>query len=639
MYIVKRSKSNPIISPVHGISWQSEATFNPTPVYKGKDLYVLYRAYGSNNRVGAGDISTIGIAREVKGQFIERQQFIAPVEEWERYGCEDPRTTFFEGKYVTFYTALGGQPFNAGNIKTAVAISKDLSRVDERHLVTPFNSKGMTLFPKRVNGKITAILTVHTDEPPSKIAIVQCDKLEDLWDEKFWQAWHADLPKHVINPVRFERDHVEVGATPIPTSLGWLVIYSYIQNYFSGGEPTFGIEAMILDKDNPLMIVAKSRGPIMAAEEVYENYGIAPRIVFPTGAILDKRGKLDIYYGAADTVCAKASLVLRHLLDHLVDVNNVNAIKRAKCNPIIAPNPDHAFETRATFNAATLDVGSDTHILYRAMSNDNTSTIGYARTTNGEKIVERLPEPVYVPRADFELKKGDQNGNSGCEDPRLTKISDRVYMLYTAYDGVVPPRIALTSISLKDFKAKRFNWSKPILTSMDGVDDKDGCLLPEKVNGKYVLLHRIGGEICADYFDDLSFKRRANRCFEVMGPRRGSWDSRRIGIAGVPIKTSKGWLCVYHGISNTTSYRLGVALFDLKDPTKLISRLADPILEPKEDYETAGEVPKVIFSCGASVRKDKLFIYYGGADKVIGVASLSMKRLLEALSPTLLNDV
>src|SRR3989344_4724050 len=100
--------------------------------------------------------------------------------------------------------------------------------------------------------------------------------------------------------------------------------------------------------------------------------------------------------------------------------------------------------------------------LYRALSGDNTSTIGYASSIDGVRINERLSEPIYVPREDFESKK-IEGGNSGCEDPRLTKIGNNLYMCYTAFDGIGPPRVAVTSIGEKDFLSRRWKWKKPRL--------------------------------------------------------------------------------------------------------------------------------------------------------------------------------
>ena len=97
-----------------------------------------------------------------------------------------------------------------------------------------------------------------------------------------------------------------------------------------------------------------------------------------------------------------------------------------------------------------MSIKGKTYILYRALSADNTSTIGYAMTENGTDIIERLGSPIYVPREEFENKK-ISNANSGCEDPRLTKIGKDIYICYTAYDSVGPPRVAISSITEKIF--------------------------------------------------------------------------------------------------------------------------------------------------------------------------------------------
>jgi predicted GH43/DUF377 family glycosyl hydrolase len=637
MYVVRRSKNNPLISPVADRQWEARGTFNPCPVKVGGMTHLLYRALGRPDALMTpAGVSTIGKAISLDGEtFQSRRQFIGPQEVWDKYGCEDPRATFFEGNYYIFYTALGGIPFGPGNIKVAVAMSKDMETIDERHLVTPFNAKAMTLFPERINGKITLIFTAHTDEPPAHIAIVQCDRMEELWDFSFWEKWHAEIDQHIINPLRFEQDHVEVGAQPIKTKDGWLLFYSYIQNYFGGGERVFGIEALLLDLKDPHTIVGKTKGPIMVPEEIYEKYGIEPNIIFPSGALLHKNDKLDLYYGGADTVCAKASLNLPDLLAALVPERRIELVARAKENPILRPLPEHPWEKKAAFNPAAIDIDGTARILYRAMSDDNTSVLGYAASKNGIKITERGAEPAYVPREDFELKKDGGDKSSGCEDPRLTRIGNTIYLAYTAFNGVDPWRAALSSISVKDFCAKHWDkWSKPQLVTPDGVQDKDMCLFPEKIGGQYMLLHRIDPQMCGDFFDTLDFsKKRVTRCIEIMGPRPGMWDSKKIGVAGPPIRTTKGWLLIYHGVSKTSTYRLGAVLLDLKNPAIVLSRMVDTIFEPLQDYERIGQVHNAVFSCGAIVRGDTLFMYYGGADTVVGVAKCSMKKLLKILLP------
>jgi len=114
--------------------------------------------------------------------------------------------------------------------------------------------------------------------------------------------------------------------------------------------------------------------------------------------------------------------------------------KRSPKNPIILPDKTHPWEAKATLNPAALRIKNTTHILYRALSEDNTSSIGYAKTKDGVTIEERFALPIYIPRENFELKKV-AGGNSGCEDPRLTKIGKNIYMCYTAFDGIGPPRV------------------------------------------------------------------------------------------------------------------------------------------------------------------------------------------------------
>jgi predicted GH43/DUF377 family glycosyl hydrolase len=629
MYVIRRDQNNPLIAPVADRHWEARATFNPAPVVRGNITHLLYRALGRPDvLMTPAGISTIGKALSLDGErFQNRRQFIVPEEPWEKYGCEDPRVTYFEGTNVIFYTALGGMPFGPGNIKVACALSKDLETIDAKHLVTPFNAKAMVLFPERVGGKVTVMLTAHTDEPPAKIAIAQCDKLEDLWDISFWERWHADLDNHCINPLRGEHDHVEVGSAPIKTKEGWLVFYSYIQHYFGGGQRVFGIEAMLLDLKDPRIIKGKTKGPILVPEDIYERYGMVPDIVFPSGAILHKNGKVDVYYGGADTVCAKASLNLQDVLDAMIPERRVELAVRAKENPILKPIPGHAWESKAVFNAGALEINGTTHILYRAQGEDAVSRIGYATTKNGVKILERLPEPIYSPREGYESR--------GCEDPRLTRIGNIIYLLYTAYDGQNPWRVALSSISVKDFLARRWDkWAKPQLTSPERVQDKDACLMPEKIGKQYMLMHRIDPMLCADFLDTLDFtKSKLTRCIEIMGPRPGMWDSKKIGIAGPPIKTKKGWLLIYHGVSKSSTYRLGMVLLDLKNPSIIISRTVDALLEPLEEYERVGLIPNAVFSCGAVARGDTLFVYYGGADTVLGVATVSIKKLLNILLP------
>ncbi|MFA5773572.1 MAG: hypothetical protein WC908_02790 [Candidatus Paceibacterota bacterium] len=637
MYVVKRSEHNPILVPNKNHYWEEFATFNMCPIKKGKIIYGLYRAISAIDKIATQQqTSIIGIGKSKDGiHFEERMPFIFPQEPWEVHGCEDPRVTYFEGKYYIFYTALSDYPFTAENIKVGVAISKDLRKIDKRRLVTPFNAKAMTLFPERINGKITVIFSAHTDIPPAKVSIAQFDRIEQLWDKSFWEEWMKNIDKHTVDFRRNPYDHLEIGAPPIKTKYGWILIYSHIQNYFQSPENLdriFGIEVLLLDINDPTKICGRTRGPILTPGESYELSGYVSNVIFPSGALVEK-DKLSIYYGAADTTTCVAYVSLKDLIGSMyIETSDDWRFKRGLTNPIITPKIENGWEAKATFNPAAIYLEGKIHILYRALSNENTSFIGYATSQDGFSILERFPTPVYIPREDFEMKK-ISNGNSGCEDPRITQIGKNLYLCYTAYDSIGPPRVAISSISIKDFLAREWNWSKPALITPPGFDDKDTCIFPEKLKDGYFVLHRVGNEMCGDYLRTLDFNNNTiKKCIRIIGPRMNSWDGLKVGISAPPIKTKYGWLLLYHGVSKShNTYRIGIVLLNLKDPAIVIARSSDAIFEPEEPYEKVGIVNNVVFPCGMILKGDLLYIYYGGGDKVVGVATMKLSIVLGAL--------
>lgn len=639
MFVVHREPHNPILAPQRERPWEALATYNPS-VVRADDgmLRLFYRALGNPDALqtpGAA-LSTIGVATSEDGvHFHSRQQVIVPQEPWDVFGCEDPRVTFFEGRWYCFYTALGGYPFGPDNIKVALAIGDAPDHFTERHLITPFNAKAATLFPERIDGDVVMLLTAHTDwsseHPRPTIALARAKRIEDFYAPGYWEEWHAHLSEHALPEMRrIDTDHVEVGASPLLTEQGWLLIYSYIQDYYDEHRRTFSIEAAILDAHDPRKVLSRTES-MLVPQEFYEEYGIVPNIVFPTGLTRRDDGMLDIWYGAADTVCAKASVELAGLLAALDPTMAARTFSRSSKNPILTPRAE-GFDSRDVFNTASIDINGTVYLLYRAMDKDNTSTIGLATSKDGLTIDERLSEPIYVPRAEFELKRGSPTGNSGCEDPRIVQIGEMLHMTYTAYDGVRAPAGAVSSISVADFLARKFDqWSAPQLLTPEHVDDKDLALLPEKIGENYLLYHRINNQICADVLPDLTSGRRVSRCIEILGPRHGMWDSEKVGCAGPAIKVGNRWLMIYHGVSRHATYRLGALLLDASGTT-VLARTADSIFEPLEAYEKEGEVPNVVFSCGTVVRGDTLYLYYGGADKVIGVATASLSHILDALS-------
>ncbi len=633
--LIKRSDKNPILKPNKDQSWEAHAVFNGCPVKKGKKIFLLYRAMSlPHYHTTAGTklmVSDIGIAESKNGiAFRSRRRFITPEHSWERFGCEDPRATKLDNKYYIFYTALSTYPPNAEGIKIGLAISKDLKKVQEKYLVTPFNAKAMALFPEKIKGKMWAVLTVHTDKPPAQICIASFNKNNELWSKKYWDKWYKNFKKYALPLQRKPQDHIEVGAPPIKTKYGWLLFYSYIKNYTSP-ERLFTIEAVLLDLKNPLKIISRTKTALLTPEEYYERTGAVPNVVFPSGVLAEK-DLTYLYYGAADTTCCLAFIHIPSLLEKLLKSGKPLKFSRAKNNPIIVPIAEHPWESKATFNPGAVYLKGKSHLVYRAMSEDNTSVFGYATTKDGIHIDYRSLKPIYIPREPFE-EKLTPGGNSGCEDPRLTKIGQKIYMLYTAFDGKNPPRVAITYILIKDFLAQKWNWTKPVLISPPGVDDKDACVFPEKFKGNYIIAHRSGDDIDFGFSPDLNFDGKTwLEESRWIAPRKGMWDSKKIGIAAPPIKTKGGWILFYHGVSEDDGvYRVGTVLLDLKNPLKIIARSDEPLFEPEISYEKEGQISNVVFPCGSVMIKKTIFIYYGGGDTIVGAATISLEKLLSNL--------
>lgn len=640
MIKVNRFIGNPIIAPNPKNSWEARATFNASPVEFAGKVFLLFRAESREVVIDGLKmlLSSIGVCQsEDKVNFTNHRQLIVPEYDFEKFGCEDPRVTKIGDRFFIFYTALSKYPPDATSIKVAVAISRDLKSIDEKHLVTPFNAKAMALFPRKIKDSYVGILTVDTDEPPSKIGIAYFANVEQIWDEKYWSNWYKKLDHYIIPVLRSTDDQVEVGAVPIETEGGWLIIYSYIKNYTSA-DKIFGIEALLLDIDNPLKIVGRVDEPLMVAEKEYELSGNVENVIFPSGALVHNND-IGIYYGASDTTVCVATCKIDEILSSLRHLEYVEVtpaqgsavFKRYSDNPIISPIPEHVWESKYTLNPAAILAENKVYIVYRAMGNENTSVMGLAISEDGVHVTERLADPIYVPREQFEV--GLKNRFSGCEDPRITKIEDRFYMCYTAYDGVNPTRVAISSISVKDFLNRKWNWTKPILISPVGRDDKNSCVVSEKINGGFAILHRFTPNIWVDFVDDLEFGDKKFVGGEVlMAPRINMWDSEKIGIGPPPIKIDDGWLLIYHAISRfDKQYRLGAALVNFEADNKIISRLPYPILEPVTKYENTGLRPGTVFACGATIKGSELFIYYGGADQCVCVASLNLDNLVSDL--------
>ncbi len=641
MTTLQRHPDNPILLPNTSHEWEHDGAFNGCVAYHDGTFHMVYRALSSEKRQSGINmrVSSVGYATSQDGiHFSGQRQLFGPTEDWEIYGVEDPRITFFNGKFYIFYTALSVYPFSAYGIKTAVAITTDFQTF-EKHPVSTFNAKAMALFPDLVKGKMGALITMNTDLPPAKIAVAYFDREEDMWSPHYWDELYENSGTHVINLLRDIRDQVELGSAPIKTKDGWLVLYSYITDYLSN-EKKFGIEAVLLDLEHPRHIIGHIQESLLNPQADYELRGDVPNIIFPSGGLI-KDDELYVYYGAADTRVALATCKVNDLLDELrpkattpvtSSEGNKKKLTRFEGNPILAPIIEWSWQSRAVFNPATIYGDGKVHLIYRAQSRDGMSVFGYAVSDDGFHIDENLDYPIYTPREDFEKRKKSE-GNAGCEDPRITEFDDRFYMTYTAYDGENPPRVALTWIGVEDFLRRQWNWAKPVLISHPEVDDKDACIIKGK-DGRYIVFHRLGNDIWIDVRDNVEFgEDNYLDGIAVAQPRPDKWDNVKIGISAPPIETDRGYLLLYHGVSEPGfKYKVGAMLLDTNDPTKILARTDEPIFEPEKPYEVDGEVPNVVFPCGTVVINGTIYAYYGGADKVVGVATMKLNDLLNQLT-------
>jgi len=302
-------------------------------------------------------------------------------------------------------------------------------------------------------------------------------------------------------------------------------------------------------------------------------------------------------------------------------------------NPVLKPIKKNAWESKYVLNPGAIKLRGKVYLVYRAFGADNISRLGLAVSEDGFRFTERLEKPIFEPMG--------RNEEKGCEDARLTLIDDRIFMIYTAYSSTVA-QIGMASIEVNDFLSH--NWQAWVRHGMvfPGFSNKDGILFPEKLKGKYAMLHRVDPHIWVIFSSHLScpWPRKGHKI--LAGSTYGMlWDGKKIGGGAQPIKTKYGWLLITHGVDYLRVYRLGVLLLDLIDPTVVIYRSPNAILEPEEKYEK-GEpgkdwVPNVVFTCGAVPREDgketleaqdELLVYYGTADSAIAVASAKVSDLI-----------
>ncbi|MCK4901015.1 MAG: glycosidase [Anaerolineales bacterium] len=292
-------------------------------------------------------------------------------------------------------------------------------------------------------------------------------------------------------------------------------------------------------------------------------------------------------------------------------------LKRYPANPLLLPDPTSDWETYNVFNPSVIYFNGLFHMHYRAQGLDWISRIEYAVSQDGVTW-NRLRRPVLEPKEEFESR--------GVEDPRVTELDGVFYLAYTAYSGRGTQEHIITPMFARS--TNLISWER-IGPLVRGEDNKDHFLLPRKLEGVYIAFHRRPPSIWLAESPDL-INWPESKMKQVMGPRPENWwDNNRVGGNAPPIETEFGWLTLYHAYDQDYIYRLGVCLLDLEDPTRVIHRPREPIFEPVELWELRGDVPNVVFSNANPVVDGTVYVYYGGADHVIGLATCQLDDLLD----------
>ena len=284
---------------------------------------------------------------------------------------------------------------------------------------------------------------------------------------------------------------------------------------------------------------------------------------------------------------------------------------RHPLNPLLLPNPANDWEALNVFNPGVIYHQDLFHMFYRAQGLDYVSHIGYAVSTDGVHF-NRMSAPIFSPEGVDEQR--------GVEDPRITYLPDenRFIMAYTAF--------AKTGITPKFAESKNLiSWQR-MGALVRNEENKDHVLFPRKIHGRYFAFHRQPPSICFAESDDLMNWELHG---PLLSPRSKGWDNLCVGAGGVPIETEQGWLVIYHGYNQDHIYRLGLCLLDLEQPWHVSHRTTSYILEPEETWEIKGDVPNVVFTCANPVVDGTVYLYYGGADRVIGLATANLEEITD----------
>jgi predicted GH43/DUF377 family glycosyl hydrolase len=300
-------------------------------------------------------------------------------------------------------------------------------------------------------------------------------------------------------------------------------------------------------------------------------------------------------------------------------------LRRFHKNPVLTGKDfPEGSGVRRVFNSGVIKAGGRYVMACRVEDAALRNRIWIAESDDGLCFVPR-PGPAELPHEDPEFAEYTAGMYY---DPRITFLDGAYYLMHAAHSSH-GCRLGL----LKTHDFTRFEW----LGCVSAPDNRNGALFPEKIGGLYARLERPNtggafGDMWVSYSPDLIFWGKA-RC--VLRNRDVRWAWTKLGPGAVPIRTEHGWLTIFHGVRTQCAqhyvYQLGVCLLALDDPSRVVGRCEEAILEPEEPYELVGQTPSVVFTSGAVLEDDgELKVYYGGADTVQCLATTTIERMLAA---------
>jgi beta-1,2-mannosidase len=292
--------------------------------------------------------------------------------------------------------------------------------------------------------------------------------------------------------------------------------------------------------------------------------------------------------------------------------------RRLSSTPILSP-AGLGWECAGAFNPAAVIHDGKTILIYRAQDTAGTSRLGYAESSDGIHF-QNSTNPVFSGATDYEK-------DGGVEDPRLVEIAGVYYMTYTAYNKHDAQLCLAISSDLLHWQRKgillpayKGNWNVGWT--------KSGAILTQEIQGKY-WMYWLG--TTPDHSDQMGISSSSDLVHwteetqtPVLPRRPGKFDSRVVEPGPPPILTPNGIVLIYNGADDQLVYRTGIAVFDAQDPRKLLYRSVQPVFQPELDWERIGQVPNVVFIEGLVQDKDGYRMYYGAADKFVGVASTKL---------------